>query len=94
MDYAAKPKEMKRPVNWGQMVGIVSGILIPVLMWLNGLSNKVATLDEKTSTQATQMYNNQLSNDKKLDEIKQGQREQGNTLVDIRVMLENKQNRK
>lgn len=85
---------MKRPVNWGQLIGTVCAILFPILFWLNGLSNKVERVDEKTDNQGRQLYDNQISNDKKLDDIKQNQREQGNMLVDIRVLLENKQNRK
>lgn len=86
--------QMKRPLNIGQAVGIISGVLIPILLWLNTLSNRVSEYGVQIENMKTQQYSNQVSTDAKLDRINEKLDKIVTAQADQRLLIENKQNRK
>lgn len=86
--------QMKRPLNIGQAVGIISGVVIPILLWLNTLSNRVTEYGVQIENMKTQQYSNQISTDAKLDRINEKLDKIAATQADQRILIENKQNRR
>lgn len=84
---------MKKPTSWIGTIASIIGALIPVLIWLNSLSNEVAKQGVKIENVQTEQYNNQISTDKKLDRIIEQQDRIIQTQAEQRILIENKQNR-
>jgi hypothetical protein len=60
---------MKKEITVGQLVSAAVTVLIAMFAGWMSINNKVATLEEKNRTFEHQLYNLQLSMDKKYDRI-------------------------
>lgn len=86
--------EMKKPVNWWQIIGVLVALLIPITTGLISMARTVSTQEVRLQKVETEQYNNQLKIEKEFDKIGAKLDKQADKLEDIRVSLEQKENRK
>ena len=51
--FSDQPTRRPRPPSWSAMAAVVLSLTLPVCGWMVSLSNRVASLEEKTSSLAT-----------------------------------------
>ena len=89
--------EMKRQLNFGQTLALIAGILTPILIplitFLSGLNQESTRHSEKIESIEKRQYDNQISTDKKLDRMETKQDQLSAKMEDVRILIENKQNR-
>jgi H+/gluconate symporter-like permease len=69
MAVSTTPIEMKRPVNWWQIIGVLVAILTPLTVGLISMSNTVASQEVRIQKVETEQYNNQLKVEKEFDKL-------------------------
>lgn len=85
---------MKRNINWLQLIGVLTPILLPVIIFLISVGRTQATQALEIQNIKDQQYSNQLQVQKEFDKTQFKLDKIIDAQADQRVLIENKQNRR
>lgn len=87
-------QEMKKPVPWQWLIGILVAIGIPIVAGSISIMRDISSQQVRIQKLETEQYNNQLKVEKEFDKLGVKMDEQSKDIRQILIEMQNKQARK
>lgn len=91
---AHNQREMKRNINWWQLIGTLTPIVIPIVVFLFNVASTQKAQAIEIQNVKSQQEKNQIDVQKEFDKVGYKLDKIIETQADQRILIENKQNRK
>ncbi len=86
--------QMRKPVNWWQIIGVLIALLTPITAGLINMGKTIAAQEVRLQKVESEQYNNQLKVEKEFDKLGAKMDDQSKDIRQILIEMQNKENRK